>query len=549
MKSVTRYWASAIAAVFIMLLIALAVYQLKWIADMGERQRARLTQDLAETAEELSQAIRDEFLVLPAVFGMDEANAEEIVTHGAWDDFSRRWRTWKVYAMDTSIVAGFHIVDLGRRDSSLAVSTWDGERFVPDRTPALAAELEQKVHERGRHYGRLALPPPEIDDIILPLDPRRPIVFFIRIDRAAVAQHLIPRLADRFFRAKTEYFFRIIDLDTGKTLYATPGIQTAALFAQPDLRFPLSGKERLDLFAEAPPPEDHPVWMLEAVHRSGSLAAVVRAESLKNEALVLGLSLLLAGAFVILAVGVRRQQDFAERQNEFIASITHELKTPIAVIRAAADNLADGVVRDPERTVKYGGAIKRESGRLAEMIDRLLAYARVGEGSHLNFESVDLRPLATRIVNGFRAELEDARFEVDLSLPEDPVMVRGDTVALEFALGNLVSNALKHAREGLYLGIDVRVERNEKDAPIKGEWAVISVADRGPGIARRERKLVFEAFYRGSNAKRTQVPGSGIGLVLVRRVAEAHGGSIRLEDSGEIGSTFVVRIPLEVRNA
>ncbi len=549
MKAVSRYWASIIAAVFIILLIALAVYQLKWIADMGERQHARLTQDLAETAEELAQAIRDEFLVLPAVFGMDEANVEEIVTHGEWDDFSRRWRTWKVYAMDTSIVAGFHIVDLGRRGSSLAVSTWDGESFVPDRTPTLAAELERKLRERGRHFGRVALPPPAIDDIILPLDPRRPIIFVIRIDRAAVAQRLIPRLADRFFRGKTDYFFRILEADTGKTLYTTLGLQTTAMFAQPDLRFTLSGAERLDLFADPTPSGDHPVWTLEAVHRAGSLAAVVRAESLKNELLVVGLFILLAGAFIILAVGVRRQQDFAERQNEFIASITHELKTPIAVIRAAADNLADGVVRDPERTVKYGGAIKRESGRLADMIDRLLSYARVGEGSQSKFESVDLRPLATRVVNGFRAELEDARFEVDLSLHENPVMVRGDTVALEFALGNLVSNALKHAREGLYLGIDVRVERNEKDTPIKGEWAVISVADRGPGIARREKKLVFEAFYRGNIAKQTQVPGSGIGLVLVRRVAEAHGGSIRLEDSGEIGSTFVVRIPLEVRNA
>ena len=530
---------------------------------MGERERVRLTLDLSETAEELADAIREEFLMLPAVFRMDAEDGEQLVDRGDWADFRRRWMTWKVYSMDPSIVAGFHIVDIRAGTSSAVLRTWNGESFGLDPSAELAARLGKEILDREK---RLRRGPPTMrsaENIILQLEPRRNLWFVIRIDHTAVAHRLIPRLAERYLRAKTEYLCRIIDTVDGEVLYATPGAQDAALFALPDLRYVLidvAKHKNRDGLAPPPlppvmkdtspqePPEDSPVWVLEAVHRAGSLAAVIRAETIRDTILSIGIYSLLAGAFLLLAGGMRRQQDFVERQNEFIASITHELKTPIAVIRAAADNLADGVVRDPARTAKYGGTIKRESGRLSDMIDRLLAYARVGDGSQWNFETIDIRPLTTRLVNGYRAELESAHFEVDLAMPEIPVVISGDTVALEFALGNLISNALKHAREGLYLGIDVRIERSEQEAPPKGGWAVISVSDRGTGVARRERKLVFEAFYRGVAARQTQVPGSGIGLVLVRRVAEAHGGTIRLEKTGESGSTFVIRIPLEARD-
>lgn len=567
MKFVSRYWAPIIAAIFIALLLMLAVRQLRYVEDMGEREKARLTRDLSETAGQLAEAIRDEFLVLPAVFRMDESGVERAIAGGDWNDFRHRWTTWKVYASDPSIVAGFHILDMAHYHPLGRVLSWDGTGFVREPSAELADSLMNEILSREKYFGLGAPPPLVSDDMAEPLDAKNLIWFIIRIDQDAVLHRLIPRLAEQYLNPKTDYYFRILDLNSNKVIYSSTDIENPELFAWPDMRFPLQGPlrpsflsgsgqqfgiqalpGRMDQTNKDGPPSTRPLWVLEAVHRSGSLAAVVRSETIRNTVLSMGIIGLLASAFAILALAIRRQQEFADRQNEFIASITHELKTPIAVIRAAADNLADGVVR-PERTAVYGGAIRRESGRLADTIDRLLTYARVGDGSQWNFETIDLRPLITRVVNAYRSDLENAHFEVDFSLPDTPVMISGDPVALEFAFGNLVTNALKHAREGLYLGVDVRIERKDQDPSAKRAWAVTSVSDRGPGVLRKESKLVFEAFYRGRSARTGQLPGSGIGLVLVRRVTEAHGGSVRLEGIGNNGSTFVIRLPLlEVRD-
>ncbi|NLJ09366.1 MAG: sensor histidine kinase, partial [Treponema sp.] len=101
---------------------------------------------------------------------------------------------------------------------------------------------------------------------------------------------------------------------------------------------------------------------------------------------------------------------------------------------------------------------------------------------------------------------------------------------------NLVSNALKHAREGAFLGIDLRQEQKK--------WAILAVRDHGPGIPRQERKQIFEAFYRGEQAKTKQVPGSGLGLNVVRRIIETHGGTVTCEALGDLGALFVIKLPL-----
>jgi two-component system phosphate regulon sensor histidine kinase PhoR len=277
-------------------------------------------------------------------------------------------------------------------------------------------------------------------------------------------------------------------------------------------------------------------WVLEAVHRSGSLAAAVQAATVRNILVSFGILALLSTALVVLSIAVRRKEELTERRREFIASVTHELKTPVAVILSAVDNLAAGIIRDAAKTAAYGVAIRDQGRRLSDMIDRLLVYARIGDGRPRLEDSLSLREVCERVLQEYGGELAAAHFRLEAPFRQD-ARVRGDAAALELAFGNLVANALKHGREGGFLGLDLRTEA--------GKWALVSFRDHGPGVKRQERKLIFEAFYRGERARSDQLPGSGLGLNLVRRIVAAHGGTVGYEALGDLGAQFIVRLPLE----
>jgi two-component system phosphate regulon sensor histidine kinase PhoR len=394
---------------------------------------------------------------------------------------------------------------------------------------------------------------------------------------------MIPLLAEQYLYGKNDYYFRIVDRYDGSVVYQSAEGIDGSSFQKADLQYPLLRSDFRVAFGRQRDPldsRDSPAaalnilrtrrdvfiahsdtdrrinivlsptaamlreaaesarWVLEAVHRSGSLAAAVRSGMIRNSILSSGILLLLGAALMVMAMSVRRNQELAERQGEFIATVTHELKSPVAVIRSAADNLASGIIRDAEKTMRYGAAIREEGNRLTLMIDRLLAYARVGDSVPELTESVDLRSLAEKVLGTYQKELEEAAFRVETSLKADMV-VKGDRTALELALGNLIGNAVKHGKSGEFLGVDLR----EDDG-----WAVVAVRDHGPGVPRKERRLIFEAFYRGESARKEQRPGSGLGLNLVKRIVSAHGGMVRYAALGDLGSVFSLRLPTAARH-
>ena len=307
--------------------------------------------------------------------------------------------------------------------------------------------------------------------------------------------------------------------------------------------------------SQAKPPQPEARWVIEAVHREGSLAAAVRKATIGNAALSMAILVVLGIGLLILAETGRRARDLAERRSEFVATVSHELKTPLAVIGSAAENLADGIVRDEGKAERYGRAIREECLRLASMVEGLLLLSRMEAGLPARRERLDLRAVAKEAMEAYGAELTSSGFRVDLELPEYPLMVLGELESLRSALGNLIANVLKHASAGKYVGLIA------KRAPARGflfratfgkgigrsrrrERAVIRVDDRGPGLPRAERESAFDAFYRGSEARAAQRPGSGVGLSLVRRVVEAHGGSVRFISREEGGASVEIVLPL-----
>jgi len=281
-------------------------------------------------------------------------------------------------------------------------------------------------------------------------------------------------------------------------------------------------------------------WVLMAKHRAGSLEAAVAAVRMKNLVISSSVLLLLTLAIGLIVVSAGRAQHLARQQMEFVAAVSHELRTPVSVIGAAAGNLADGVVGDPQRVRKYGETIQGEARRLAETVERVLQLAGIAAG-HAAAAKVPIQPadLIHESIGACRTEIDRAGVNVEVAIAEELPNVVGDTAALKSALQNLISNAVKYGGEARWLRISAKL-----DPGIGARQQVIfTVEDHGMGIEADDRKHIFEPFYRGRDAVSQQIQGSGLGLNLVMRIAEAHGGKVNVSSEPGKGSTFTLSLP------
>jgi signal transduction histidine kinase len=257
----------------------------------------------------------------------------------------------------------------------------------------------------------------------------------------------------------------------------------------------------------------------------------------RNLAVGLGVLALLGATAAVLAAGAQRARRLARQQMEFVAGVTHELNTPLAAIRSAGQNLADGIVTDPAQVRRYGGLIEKEGGRLGALVAQVLDFAGIESGNRAYAaEPLSVAALVDEVLRDHRLVLDQAGMTVERDVPPDLPEVRGDAAALRRALANLLANAAKFAAAGRWVAV------RASGAP-GGRAVVLRVEDRGPGIPRDERGRVFEPFYRGPAAERNATPGSGLGLSLVRHVVRAHGGSVHVEGREGGGAAVVVELP------
>jgi signal transduction histidine kinase len=283
-------------------------------------------------------------------------------------------------------------------------------------------------------------------------------------------------------------------------------------------------------------------WMLFAQHRAGSLEAAVAAVRLRNLWVSSGVLLLLTLAIGLIVVSARRAQSLARQQMEFVAAVSHELRTPVSVIGAAAGNLADGVVGDPQRVRKYGETIQGEARRLAETVERVLQLAGIAAGRAAASRTlIDPAELVHAAIAECRPEIDAAGITVETSIEDALPPVGGDLAALRSAMRNLISNGVKYGGPARWLRVSVK--RPDAGTVTIPAAVMFSVEDRGPGIDADDRKHIFEPFYRGREAVSQQIQGSGLGLNLVLRIAEAHGGRVSVTSEPGKGSTFTMSLP------
>jgi two-component system phosphate regulon sensor histidine kinase PhoR len=277
---------------------------------------------------------------------------------------------------------------------------------------------------------------------------------------------------------------------------------------------------------------------------------------------------IVAGVATIL-LAVEKERRLNALKTDFVANVSHELKTPLALVRMFGEMLQSGRVASDEKRKEYLDIIVNESERLSNLIENVLDFARVEKGREAyELGEGDVGAVVVRAAQllRYRAEREHVRLvvEVEGDLPE----CRIDERALQLAVINLIDNAIKYGQparpsrgpdggEGDEAVVHVSVERAVgAHGAGAGKGAVaVRVSDEGPGIAKAERERIFERFVRGQAAKQGDggmpIRGSGIGLALVRHIAESHGGTAHVESgspSGK-GSTFVITIPIAARHS
>lgn len=285
-------------------------------------------------------------------------------------------------------------------------------------------------------------------------------------------------------------------------------------------------------------------WVLMAKHRAGSLEAAVAAVRQRNLVVSSSVLLLLTLAIGLIVVSARRAQELARQQMEFVAAVSHELRTPVSVIGAAAGNLADGVVGDPQRVRKYGETIQGEARRLAETVERVLQLAGIAAGRAAAAQApIHPAQLVNDSLGACRTEIDAAGVSVETDVADNLPYVLGDVTALRSALQNLISNAVKYGGDARWVRVTARPGSGTRDPGTTAKNIVFTVEDHGLGIADDDRKHIFEPFYRGREAVSKQIHGSGLGLNLVARIAEAHGGRVTVTSEPGKGSAFTISLP------
>lgn len=250
--------------------------------------------------------------------------------------------------------------------------------------------------------------------------------------------------------------------------------------------------------------------------------------------LAMAFLLMIAAAYGLYRA-TTRELLLARQQSDFVSAVSHEFRTPLTSMRHLTELLASRGITSEERKAQYYELLAQETERLHRMVESLLSFGRIEAGAYAwRLEPADVGEMVRGIVEEFRRDPQGSGRPIVCEIEERLPPVRVDREALARALWNLLENAGKYSEPGSPIRVSARRQ---------GEALLLSVEDEGAGIPPAERERIFQKFVRGSDAKHSGIRGVGIGLALVRRIVEAHGGSVRVESEPGRGSTFTLVLP------
>lgn len=279
-----------------------------------------------------------------------------------------------------------------------------------------------------------------------------------------------------------------------------------------------------------------------AIRYPGTTVDAISAKFLRYNYMVLGaLSLLMAGGIYMAYRNISREMNLARLKSDFVANVSHELRTPLALIRLYAETLELGRLTAQEKYQEYFRIIREESERLSALINNILDFSRIEAGrKEYDFKQTDLAELVRNTLDSYRFQIEQNGFAFEENIASDIPPVNVDREAIARSLLNLVNNALKYSKDQKFIGVSLY----RSNGSVK-----LEVRDRGIGIAPAEQDKIFEKFYRCGDPLVHNTKGSGLGLSLVKHIAQAHGGNVFVESAPERGSKFTIALPIQAPQA
>lgn len=300
--------------------------------------------------------------------------------------------------------------------------------------------------------------------------------------------------------------------------------------------FPLVFFDRGLLEYAAPYEQSRETWGVRTSYGPQTIPEIVAARTRPQLALMIVLALIMAGGVFFVASAAAREVRVAELKSNFVASVSHDLKTPLALIQLFAETLELGRVRNVERAQEYYRIINTEARKLTRLIENILDFSRMEAGLRpYNTAPADIGEVARQVLDDMSSQFNQMQFNVRLQVDPGLPRVNVDEDAVEQAIENLLANAMKYSGESRE--IDVHVGR-------ANSHLCVSVKDHGIGISRREQKRIFRKFYRVNSGLGGGPQGTGLGLAIVDHTMRGHGGFVRVDSEPAHGSTFTLHFPI-----
>lgn len=583
----------AVAAVLLLLLAVLATLQYRWIGELSALERRRMDENLRvganRLADDLNLEVTRVFLYLHPISPPVLADIRQ--------EISTQYAEWLGSTLSPQLVRTIYYTQRNSQGGlDLEVFRLSDDRFTPISWPMELERVRRRLlieSSRSGHPNDATLVEGNPPLLVMPVIPVRnfdertqsgkivPGPFgrvIVRLDERILVESLLS-LFQRHFGAAEGSVVQVVDAaDPRRVIFRSDADIPDEFFRSADVRLKFLGvlphegpKDLKELWYRAPsirilpilikddtgrffpdppdtprfrllaPPRENPrrgggEWLLLVRNREGAVEKAVAAFRRRNLALSGGILTLLAAAAVLMVATTQRAQRLARQQIEFVAGVTHELNTPLTAIRAAGENLADGVVTDLAEARDYGVLIANQGRRLSNMVAQTLELAGIQSGRRIwKTEPVEIDAVFESALEDCRLLLEEKRIAVETDVPPDLPPALADPAAVRRAVRNLIENAARHGGQGGWIGLLAR----------KGELGAveITVADRGSGIRREDLPHLFKPFYRGRDAVANSVPGSGLGLDLVQHIAEAHGGRVSVTSETGQGSAFTLHLP------
>lgn len=597
-----RSWTTVLLGAGLLGLLALlATLQYRWLSQVSEADGEKARKRVQETADHFAEDFNRE--IQSAYFNF-QADAQTWKKQD-WTDFNERYDFWKEKTTYPGLIDEFYFLEASSNSAPTIFDRIKRSFVATELTPQLEAistrlaedrsfqpvdenslSLILPIHDVGNRTEQIVIRkrsaekteaislPPKYGFLIIKLDPKTikenllgDLVkkyypdgeFHIQVmDKAGEAIIRQPFAGDRDARAKLfdlspeKFMFfsnkdlmKSVDGEKKQAIVLNSRIESHS-FNQETSGGDNKGSVKIEVKKESlprtsvftatmAPGNGDGLWILGVQHSSGSIDNYQANALRRNLSVGFGILFLLAAAVMAIIFSAQRAKMLARRQIEFVSSVSHEFRTPLAVIYSAGENLADGVAKEGEQVSRYGNLIKGEGRKLSAMVEQILDFAGANSGRRkFNLAQTSVDEIVKNALDECRPLIEQNNVAVETALSSTLPSINADKTALSQAIQNLIANSIKYNSGDAWL----RISAENGNGKVK-----ISVEDRGIGIANKDIRLIFEPFYRSKEVVDAQIHGNGLGLSLVKQIAEAHNGRVFVSSEIRKGSKFTIELP------